>query len=1465
MINGRAAASRSLSKLNIVFAAVFAALSLAVAGCHVDRPNASAPPTATAPVPDICSTAFSTSAGAASAEASATGPVALSSCSRDASNGVTIGGNFGCGPNVYVDKNFTASNNNGLGKITINKGGALVFPDLGHSSGDPLALTVETTGIAINSGGLFSVGTSTCPIGYHAGAHATIVLTGSRDTTNCNPATGCADGSTKGIEVRSGGALRLYGAKGVPNYANPDEGAPSVSWTHLSLPAGPQAYTTTGSAAVPVANGDAGVVMHLADDVTKGQAPWQKGDWVAVASSSYSPFETEFVQLAADPTTDGTGSKVTLMNTLQFYHFGSVPPTPSQLCTVNNVQARVACGSVPGCNSACESVPSLVNYNDGAASNFGIDERAAVGLISRSITLTARVPAPPPADQTPLNPDPSLHWGGEIKILAGAKEVGIQGVELEKFGKDQLGSYPIHFHMAGDATKISPLVVSANSIHHSFNKCVTVHMTSNLTVADSVCARAVGQLFYEETGAETGITFQNNLGMGAMSNTFDIYPVTTVGPNPQSIPRSKLISQYWWIGDNLAATSGYNYDGFNVLNYDDQTDVAGGSCGSADGNGGYAGYQTPNSPPHPGPCTNANNDWYVEPANGFWITNPGTNLIGNEIVGCQGVGRGFEWATPGSPIPINGNLVTLGVVPVGTFFDNRADACYSGFYGENEYSIRSSVMTPHKGGANGGQPIIARFDGMIANHNRFRGVWLRPTWFIVEDGRFSGDRENVSLVTSGGIDGNAPGVWALLEDSVLAGISQNNVSRWGPCPTENQLGINTGAQFGCIDHTPVPGGAAAAHSADEVGLGYPPPWWNEFGYMLYDGPVRVFHDHFVNFKADISTLLTTADNTFLTNYSSSHQTPTGKFPFVYEGDAAFGWFQSNQSSYPTGTVSKELSWTNTDLRHQIYTEVVGVNTEFNDGDKNTAIVDEDGSLTGFGIGDATSLKPVCVPGQTAGPGCIQAISLNNLPFNATANSVDECFSRGGQNAKYEGRDSSLISSGSMGTLEFSTLYPWQQTTGNPPTPVPFPGPNGDTSHTQFLTFSRDDLSAGQNNTTFHPTMQLHSRDGRGVWEPKLTSGFGYTVSASPAPNFPGSTGKAGIANIIDVGIADVVKPDISATNPYFVRLGICYSNADGSHPQDATKFAIQRGYKMYTGGNVNPTDPELQKYWTNLSCTNLDSLNTANIVSQNSNPPTCPAPRQRTIPLPNSGTCPTGYTQSGQTCVSPTDNLDLVGSPDQMSNPDGTPNLEKFFYDKNTGMLFMWVAQDEANPVAPSPLGTCGANGPGDPSCPSVSNAETYYACPKNGCHIYIITLNDTTYQPGASTCQPYETYSHAPFVTPNQVVLSGTTTAVKQVLQFDLQGQPYHSADPSTDPGCKTSQSPTKAGLRASAGGHKMPPAQPKALAGRNVKRSHRHAAEERATEREKTAGTTAPAPKHDVSASGGIAPASYAPDAGM
>ena len=108
-----------------------------------------------------------------------------------------------------------------------------------------------------------------------------------------------------------------------------------------------------------------------------------------------------------------------------------------------------------------------------------------------------------------------------------------------------------------------------------------------------------------------------------------------------------------------------------------------------------------------------------------------------------------------------------------------------------------------------------------------------------------------------------------------------------------------------------------------------------------------------------------------------------------------------------------------DFRHQVYTSIVNQG-DFKDGDKNTAVIDEDGTLSGLSVGDSTG-KPIA----GAFP-----ISLNDLPFNNTtntsggqpANSPAECHALGQQNIDQEGsRPTALMSPGAMGKLS-SKLY-----------------------------------------------------------------------------------------------------------------------------------------------------------------------------------------------------------------------------------------------------------------------------------------------------------------------------------------------------------------------------------------------------------------------------------------------------------
>ena len=74
-------------------------------------------------------------------------------------------------------------------------------------------------------------------------------------------------------------------------------------------------------------------------------------------------------------------------------------------------------------------------------------------------------------------------------------------------------------------------------------------------------------------------------------------------------------------------------------------------------------------------------------------------------------------------------------------------------------------------------------------------------------------------------------------------------------------------------------------------------------------------------------------------------------------------------------------------------------------------------------------------------------------------------------------------------------------------------------------------------------MTLTSRNALGVWEPKVTSGLSYTVSAAVDTEDKGNA--AGIDKVLELGVVDAYKPDISSTNPFYVRIGICYASANG--------------------------------------------------------------------------------------------------------------------------------------------------------------------------------------------------------------------------------------------------------------------------------------------------------------------------------
>jgi hypothetical protein len=1271
-----------------------------------------------------------------------------------------------------------------VGTITINSGGTLELHDE-LFDGDTARVDLTTTGIHVNGGSLL-IGDAACPIGtINPKATVTVTFTGKRPApTVCGDitkgATGNCAGYIKGIQVEQAGTLRMYGLKGVPPNG--------INWTYLNQPAGdPTKFSKDENVLAPPPKPSN--IIYTASRVdadTPFKGAWRADDWIAVATTSFSPWETEFAQIdtvaenkdtncGKDKNQSCGASKIRLKQDLHFYHFG---------------------GTDPGDPS------TDANYTAGGDTNFGVDERAEVGLISRNIIMTSDSDLP----------TSSKHWGGETRFLKGFNAVSLQGVELQKFGKEQIGGYPIHFHMDGDlsAYAAADKFIDSNSIDHSYNKCITVHSTQNVSYTNNVCARITGHIFYQEVGDESNVTFNGNLGMGAMSNSFDVNRTAEA-------TRDDLIKNYYWVGDHMFTrpipddAPHKDFDQINIFDADSQyvsnTGTPAsitfpsprGQCGtlkqatetSFNSNGSVYFTGAPQNttitcyPGNDAPAPPGQGNVYFEPPSGFWLLNPSAKLMNNSIAGCQDTGAAYWYATPPDASNNAVKFIPIGPTypdPHGVFQNNRGHGCYRGLNDDQfELSTADQLFGYQTGVNNGGatSPQVDEFDGLTLSRIRYRGVWLRPSFFYLKDARLATNRRSISFVTSGGADGNYPGVWSLLGHSTLVGISNNNVDRFGPCGSKvivNGVGQVRGAQYGCIDQT-VPRKGEVATGGEFTENGYPVPDNNMFGFMSYDGPPLMVKDRFVNFLVNPSaSLWTKTDQKVITGWSFVNAYKH------YEGDAAIGWLDSNQSAYPTAASAKQLSFTNVDLRHQVYTDQVNIG-QFNDGDKNTAILDLDGTLSGYGVVD-----PMATDGAFPA-------SLNNLEFNASSNSVDECKAVGQQNVDVEGRPTAAMVPSGVGQLEFESLFPKNP---EPWPPVSKTVPN----LSQLLTFYKDTLDFG-----LHGSMSLHSRNGNGIWEPKVASSYGYVVRADPYTDRAFGTSGVGIPPLVDVSIVDTVKPKISATNPFYVQLGICYSNIDKSHPADM--FTVTHGYKSWGGGGLQPTDLNLRKYFNQLQnlspnqfCDNLDSANASNMnlltgcpadgVTLLSTNPTCPMANQF-VDAQGQMACRFPKNTPALTEAASLTDLNTIGS-------NGLPPLNNYFYDSTTGMLYFWIAQTDANAPGPSPLGNCTGAATDPPFCPqntganAVSTGEAYYNCPAEGCPTYRIVLNDASYMPGTSTCPVFgstgdatgwangtggATWQSPPANQPT-LVYAGTTTAVKRV-QMQMPPPPATPAPAAT------------------------------------------------------------------------------------
>ena len=252
---------------------------------------------------------------------------------------------------------------------------------------------------------------------------------------------------------------------------------------------------------------------------------WEAGDRIAIASTGFEMDEAEERTVTA---VSADGRTLTLDAALDNDHFGEIERHGNGLAGED-------------------------------ARTHEIDMRAEVALLSRNVTIQGDEDAAEDG------------YGGHTMIMSGAA-MHIDGAELTRMGQaGELGRYPLHWHMLGDA---SGQYVTNSSIHGTYNKGLTIHGTQNTWVEDNAIFETVGHTFYFEDGSEYGNVLAGNLGMNTRA---------TESVDAGAIGSDHTATSTYWVTnpdnhlvDNHAA--GSSHVGFWILS---QENVEGQSAGVA--------------------------------------------------------------------------------------------------------------------------------------------------------------------------------------------------------------------------------------------------------------------------------------------------------------------------------------------------------------------------------------------------------------------------------------------------------------------------------------------------------------------------------------------------------------------------------------------------------------------------------------------------------------------------------------------------------------------------------------------------------------------------------------------------------------------------------------------------------------------------------------------------------------------
>ncbi|NXC90646.1 TMEM2 hyaluronidase, partial [Cercotrichas coryphoeus] len=424
-----------------------------------------------------------------------------------------------------------------------------------------------------------------------------------------------------------------------------------------------------------------GVILNLLDDVSG----WEPGDRIVVASTDYSMYQTEEFTLLPCP--ECTKHQVKVKENPQFPHVGEVID--------------------------------------------GVDMRAEVGVLTRNILIRGET-----ENTCYLEKDCQFFsydtFGGHIKILKNFTSVHLSYVELKQMGQQQIGSYPVHFHLCGDVDEKGGYTfktyLEGLSIHHCFSRCVTVHGTNGLLIKDTIGYDTLGHCFFIEDGIEQRNTLFHNLGLVTKPGTL--------------LPTDRNSSMCIGIRDKV-----------------------------------YGSYV-------PVPATDC------MAVSTFWISHPNNHLINNAAAGSQDAGIWYLFhrvATGDShslAIETKSELTPLGIFynnrvhsnfKAGLFIDKGVKTTNASADDPREYLCldNNARFRPHQDADPEKPRAAALIDRLISFKNNDHGAWVRGGDILIQNSGVLAKDLYLICFDSDGSFPNDEGASQEVSESLFIGESKN--------------------------------------------------------------------------------------------------------------------------------------------------------------------------------------------------------------------------------------------------------------------------------------------------------------------------------------------------------------------------------------------------------------------------------------------------------------------------------------------------------------------------------------------------------------------------------------------------------------------------------------------------------------------------------------------------------------------